>query len=119
MGAQRGAPEAPPHDSSGGLDMTTERWNLDTAHSGIHFSVRHMVISKVRGSFTRFGGTLELDEKDLSRSSVQVQIDAASIDTREPQRDAHLRSADFFDVEQYPQLSFRSTKVVSKGGQDL
>ena len=99
--------------------MTTERWSIDTAHSGVHFTVRHMVIAKVRGVFTRWSGTIELDEKDLAASAVTVQIDAASIDTREPQRDAHLRSADFFDVEKYPELTFRSTRVEPLGGQEL
>jgi polyisoprenoid-binding protein YceI len=99
--------------------MATERWNLDAAHSGVHFTVRHMVFSKVRGAFTRFGGTLELDEQVLAASSVSVQIEAASIDTREAQRDAHLRSADFFDVEKYPELRFQSTKVEKSGEKRL
>jgi polyisoprenoid-binding protein YceI len=89
--------------------MTT--WNIDTSHSGVHFSIRHMVIAKVRGAFERFTGTLELDEANPAAAKVAVRIDAASIDTREEKRDAHLRSADFFDVARYPELTFESTKV--------
>jgi polyisoprenoid-binding protein YceI len=89
--------------------MTT--WNIDTSHSGVHFSVRHMVIAKVRGAFDRFSGSVLLDEVNPAASKVSVRIDAASIDTREEKRDAHLRSADFFDVEKYPELTFESTKV--------
>ena len=99
--------------------MAIERWNIDTTHSGVHFMVRHMVISKVRGAFTRWNGTIDLNEKDLAASSVSVHIDAASIDTREPKRDAHLRSSDFFHIEKYPELSFQSTRVVRSGERDL
>ena len=93
--------------------MTT--WNIDTSHSGAHFSVRHMVISKVRGAFERFTGVIELDEANPAASKVSVSIDATSINTHEPKRDAHLRSADFFDVEKYPELTFVSTKVEKVG----
>lgn len=89
--------------------MTT--WNIDTSHSGVHFSIRHMVIAKVRGAFDRFSGSVELDEANPTASKVLVRIEAASINTREEKRDAHLRSADFFDVENYPELTFESTKV--------
>jgi polyisoprenoid-binding protein YceI len=89
--------------------MTT--WNIDTSHSGAHFTVRHMVVSKVRGAFSRWQGTLAFDEQNPEAAKVSVQIEAASIDTREEKRDAHLRSADFFDVAQYPTLTFESTKV--------
>ena len=93
--------------------MTT--WNIDTSHSGAHFSVRHMVISKVRGAFERFTGVIELGEANPAASKVSVSIDATSINTHEPKRDAHLRSADFFDVEKYPELTFVSTKVEKVG----
>jgi len=94
--------------------MTT-RWNIDAAHSGINFSIRHMVISKVRGRFTAFSGTVELDEGDLSRAQIEAQIEASSIDTGTAQRDGHLKSADFFDVEKFPQLRFRSTRIETEG----
>jgi polyisoprenoid-binding protein YceI len=87
-------------------------WNIDAAHTGIHFSVRHMVVSKVRGHFTKYTGTLLLDAEDLTRSTVQVTIDAASIETGVADRDKHLRSADFFDVAKFPYLQFRSKAIV-------
>ena len=95
--------------------MTTNNWNLDTVHSGINFSVRHMVVSKVRGRFTKFTGNVELDENDLPRSIVEATIDASSIDTGTAQRDEHLRSADFFDVEHFPEIRFRSTGIEKVG----
>ena len=91
--------------------MANATWNIDTTHSGIHFSVRHMVISKVRGSFRKFSGSVSLDEQDPTASSVSVRIDTASIDTGVQQRDDHLRSPDFFDAEKFPAISFESTKV--------
>jgi polyisoprenoid-binding protein YceI len=91
--------------------MTTNHWNIDAAHSGIHFSIRHMVVSKVRGRFTKYSGTVDLDPADLTRSVVEVTIDAASNDTDNAQRDTHLRSPDFFDVDQFPALRFRSTRI--------
>ena len=91
--------------------MTTSNWNLDTAHSGINFTVRHMVVSKVRGRFAKFTGSVALDESDFTRSVVEAAIDASSIDTGTAQRDDHLRSADFFDVERFPELRFRSTRI--------
>jgi polyisoprenoid-binding protein YceI len=86
-------------------------WQIDSAHSHVEFSVRHMMISKVRGQFERFTGTIELDERDVTRSTVEVQIEAASINTRDAQRDAHLRSADFLNAEQYPYLTFKSKRI--------
>jgi polyisoprenoid-binding protein YceI len=91
--------------------MTTTRWNLDTAHTSINFSIRHMVVSKVRGHFAKFSGGVNLDDGDLTQSVVEATIDASSIDTGTPQRDAHLRSPDFFDVERFPELRFRSTRI--------
>jgi polyisoprenoid-binding protein YceI len=93
----------------------TSRWDIDVGHSAIHFYVRHMVISKVHGRFARWAGAIELDPQDLTRSSVEVSIDAASIDTQVADRDAHLRSADFLDVAKYPQLTFRSRKIEKAG----
>jgi len=95
--------------------MTTT-WNIDAAHSTIGFSIRHMVFSKVRGRFLKYTGAIQLDDGDLATSWVEVSIDAASIDTGTAQRDNHLRSADFFDVEKFPELRFRSTRVEDVGG---
>ncbi len=91
--------------------MAVERWNIDTTHSGIQFVARHMVISKVRGSFTRWSGFIMADERRPEEARVEVRVETASVDTREPKRDAHLRSADFFDVERFPEMTFRGTKV--------
>jgi polyisoprenoid-binding protein YceI len=95
--------------------MTQSKWTIDPMHSSIQFSVRHLVITKVRGNFKSYQGSIELDENDFTRSSVNVEIDASSIDTAEPKRDAHLKAADFLDVEQYPSLSYRSTSIAKKG----
>ncbi len=92
---------------------------IDVSHSSVGFVVRHLVISKVRGHFTRFGGTIAYDGENIEKSSVTVEIDATSIDTREEKRDAHLRSADFFDTEHHPTLSFRSTSVARTGTEAL
>ncbi len=86
-------------------------WQIDPAHSAVDFSVRHMMIATVRGSFTKFSGTVELDPEHPQLSTVEVQIEAASIDTREPNRDAHLRSADFLDADNHPYLTFKSKRV--------
>ena len=91
-------------------------WEIDPVHSEVSFVVRHMVVSKVRGRFDRFSGTIVTDE-DLARSSVNVTIDATSINTNEPNRDNHVRSADFLDVENFPNITFRSTAVRSEGGE--
>src|SRR5947208_1340 len=91
--------------------MALGTWNIDPSHSAIAFSVRHMVVSKTRGRFTKWSGQLRFDAETPAASSVEVNIDPASLDTADAQRDAHLRSPDFFDVEKYPSASFRSTKV--------
>jgi len=90
-------------------------WNLDTTHSGASFSVRHMMVSTVRGSFSSLRGTLEYDPANPAAASVEVEIDASSIDTGVADRDNHLRSADFFDVEKYPHITFKSKKVELTG----
>ena len=97
--------------------MTTETttWNIDPAHSMAEFKVRHMMISNVKGHFSKVSGELSLDESNISNSSVQASIEAASILTRDDQRDAHLKSADFFDVEKYPLISFKSDKIKQNG----
>jgi polyisoprenoid-binding protein YceI len=93
----------------------TNRWDIDVAHSAVHFYVRHMIISKVHGRFAKWSGALTLDPKDLARSSVEVHIDAASIDTQVADRDTHLRSPDFLDVAKFPELTFRSKRVEQAG----
>lgn len=92
----------------------TTAWNIDPVHSNAQFKVKHMMISNVKGQFTGVSGTLERHEGDVTKSKVEVTIDAASVNTRDPQRDAHLKSADFFEVEKFPTLSFKSTRVVPK-----
>ena len=89
----------------------TTTWNIDPAHSVAEFKVKHMIISNVKGQFAKITGTLTLEESDLTDSHVEALIEAASIKTRDAQRDAHLKSADFFDVEKFPTLSFKSTRI--------
>ena len=86
-------------------------WNIDTSHSQITFTVRHMMISNVRGRFENFSGTVNFNEQDPARSTVDVQIDAASINTKDEKRDGHLKSGDFLDAEKFPQLTFKSKRV--------
>ena len=93
----------------------TSEWQIDPAHSAAHFSVRHLMISNVRGEFSKLSGKVTLDPADLTRSTVEVSLETSSISTREPQRDEHLRSADFFDVANYPSINFRSTRIVAAG----
>lgn len=93
------------------LTPTTSTWTLDATHSNVEFAVRHMMIATARGRLAGVSGTVTLDESDPSAGSIDVTIDAASIDTRESQRDAHLRSADFLDVEHFPTITFRSTRI--------
>jgi polyisoprenoid-binding protein YceI len=97
------------------LPGQTSTWSIDSAHSAAQFSVRHMMISNVRGEFSKVTGTLTLNEKDITQSSVQATIDVSTIDTREPMRDNHLKSPDFFDVAKFPVMTFQSKKVASEG----
>src|SRR6185437_4015970 len=90
-------------------------WQIDPVHSEVGFSVRHLMISTVKGRFTDVQGTLQYDETDPTRSNIEVRIAIASVDTRADQRDAHLRSADFFDAEHYPFMTFKSTRVERTG----
>jgi polyisoprenoid-binding protein YceI len=92
-------------------EIAATTWNLDPVHSTAEFKVKHMMISNVKGQFTGLKGVLAVDDADLVNSRVEVTIDAASINTRDLQRDAHLKSADFLEVAQFPTLSFQSTRV--------
>ena len=89
----------------------TTTWNLDATHTSIEFSVKHLMISTVKGRFGSFTGTVVVDEAHPERAKIEVAIDVASIDTRTEQRDAHLRSADFFDAEQFPKITFVGTRL--------
>jgi len=90
-------------------------WNIDPAHSAAEFKVKHMMISNVKGKFSRLTGKLILDESDLSKSRVEASIPVATLNTGDEQRDAHLKSGDFFDPDKFPNMSFRSTAVVPNG----
>jgi polyisoprenoid-binding protein YceI len=90
---------------------TTTTWNIDPVHSVAEFKVKHMMISNVKGHFPKVTGRLTLDESDLTNSHVDASVETASIETRDPQRDAHLKSADFFDVEKFRTLAFKSTGI--------
>ena len=89
---------------------TTSTWTIDPVHSVAEFKVRHMMVSNVKGAFTSLRGVLNLDSADVMRSYIEAEIDASSITTRDTQRDTHLKSADFFDVEKFPTLTFTSTR---------
>ena len=95
--------------------LATPRWTLDASHSHVGFAVRHLMISNVRGEFTKLQGSAGYDPERPEATTVDVTIDVASINTREEKRDAHLRSADFFDVEKYPTLHFVSTSARERG----
>ena len=95
-----------------GLAMT---WTLDTVHTHVGFAVKHMMVSTARGQFKSYTGTFNLDPTDFTKSSVEGEIDVASIDTNNPDRDNHLRTNDFFDVANHPKILFKSTGIKSKG----
>ena len=90
-------------------------WEIDPAHTRVQFSIRHMMVSNVRGEFRKVSGTVHADDKDLTNSVIEATIDTASIDTREPKRDEHLRSPDFFDAAQYPTITFKSKRIAKSG----
>ncbi len=97
------------------ISQATSAWVLDPTHSSIEFAVRHLVISTVKGHFRKYDVALDFDSEQPERSRVEARIEVASIDTRESQRDAHLRSADFFDAERHPYLTFTSTRMEPRG----
>ena len=99
--------------------MRTDRWEIDSSHSSVHFSVRHLVIAKVRGTFARWSGTVQVPDGDFSKGTISVTIDASSINTGVDQRDAHLKSADFFDVAQFPELTFVGKRVQPRSGNEI
>jgi polyisoprenoid-binding protein YceI len=99
--------------------MRTERWEIDSSHSSAHFSVRHLMIAKVRGAFARWSGSVQAPDGDFSKATVTVTIDASSIETGVADRDAHLTSPDFFDVERYPDLRFVGTGVQPRSGAEI
>jgi polyisoprenoid-binding protein YceI len=111
--------EAPTALDLVGNETKLTMWSLDSAHSSAGFSVRHMMITNVRGDFRELSGTLQLDRENIEQSSVNITINPASIETHEPARDTHLKSADFFDVEKYPEISFHSTHWSHKSDDEL
>jgi polyisoprenoid-binding protein YceI len=92
-------------------EVSISTWNIDPVHSTAQFKVKHMMISNVKGEFTSVTGSLELNNNDITKSKVEASIDATTINTRDSQRDAHLKSADFFDVQKFPAISFKSTSI--------
>ena len=100
------------------LVLIAASYSIDPSHTTAGFGVKHLMVSTTRGQFNKVAGTVEIDDADLTRSRIDVTIDAASVDTREPKRDEHLRSADFFDVAKYPTITFKSTRI-EKGADGL
>ena len=92
-------------------ETAVSTWNIDPVHSVAEFKVKHMMISNVKGHITGVSGTLSLDEQDVSNSKIEATIEAASVNTRDEQRDTHLKNADFFDVEKFPTLGFKSGRI--------
>jgi polyisoprenoid-binding protein YceI len=97
---------------------TVTTWNIDPAHSGAEFKVKHMMISNVKGKFSGLSGVLKLDETNYARSTVEASIPVSTVNTGDEKRDGHLVSADFFDAEKFPAMTFKSTRIESVGGGD-
>lgn len=115
MTTQTPAPPLPTREIDGVALPAAGRYALDPSHSSVGFSVRHLMVSKTRGRFAAFSGSITIGEDPLG-SSVEVEIDVASLDTRDEGRDAHLRSPDFFDAEIHPTITYRSTRVTLAAG---
>ncbi len=94
--------------------MTKTKWAVDTAHSSIDFAIRHMMVSKVKGTFHDFEATIDANPEDLTDATIEFSVDVNSVDTRNNDRDNHLRSADFFDGENHPKMTFQATKIEKK-----
>ena len=101
------------------VGANADTWNFDTAHSSVGFTVKHMVISKVKGTFTQYDGSVEFDGKNFETGSVNVAIDVVSVDTDNEKRDNHLKTSDFFDLENHPKMTFISKKVVKGDGDNF
>lgn len=94
--------------------MAKTQWVLDVAHSSVDFAIRHMMVSKVKGNFQTFEANIDADPEDLTTATIEFSVDVNSVDTRNEDRDKHLLSADFFDVEHHPHMTFKSTKITKK-----
>jgi polyisoprenoid-binding protein YceI len=102
--------------ASASVYAQTSTWTIDPAHSSVNFQIRHLGVSNVHGSLGGVKGTVNLDDKDMSKSSVEATIDATTVSTGVDARDKHLKSPDFFDVEKYPTITFKSTSLTNTGG---
>lgn len=98
--------------------MAKAKWTVDPAHSSIDFSTKHMMVTTVRGQFTEFNADINADPENMADADITFTIDTASVDTRNADRDNHLRSGDFFDAEKYPTMTFKATKIEAKGGNE-
>jgi polyisoprenoid-binding protein YceI len=94
-------------------------WELDSTHSRVGFGVKHMMVSTVHGTFTKYTGNVTLDDKDIAKSTAHIEIDATSVDTGNAKRDEHLKGADFFDVAKFPKITFDATKAEKRGADGL
>lgn len=95
--------------------MTMTKWAIDPTHSSIDFSIKHMMIANVKGSFNNFDAIIEANPADLTTATIEFNVELSSINTRNEDRDNHLRSADFFDIENYPTMTFKATKIINNG----